>query len=357
MSKQICLIILHSKRDLKTNHFSLTILKSILKLLNRHYNFSHYYSDCSKELDSQKGRIMYKKILYLTAFEKFSLDILACTLDFKKLGTEEVILVHVIAATLPRSQKNVFLELENELRIFLSTKMEEAVRVIEDAGLKAKTRIETGDPYLEILRAAEEENASLIVSGRERKGVPGEIYIGPITDKIIRYGTIPVYIHKYPGAVGADKDTCERYRQRLFSRILYPTDWSDCAREALRYLKGLKEAGVEEVIVAHIMDEKAMKLQPAERFREFKKIDLEKLAQLKDELESQGFRVKIHLSLGNPRADLIKVASKEDASLIVVGSHGKGRVEGILWGSVSRNIVEYSDRAVLLIKGEKEKIS
>ncbi len=300
---------------------------------------------------------MYKKILYLTAFEKFSLDILSCILDFKKLGTEEIVLVHVISATLPKSQENVLLDLENELRNFLSAKTEKAVRLIENAGLKANIRIETGEPYLEILRVAGEENASLIVSGKERKGIPGEIYIGSITDKIIRYGTFPVYIPKYPGLVGEDKDTLERYRQRLFSKILYPTDWSACAREALRYLKGLKKAGVEEVVVAHIMDEKAMKLHTAERFKEFKRIDLEKLAQVKDELEREGFRVTTHLSLGNPRADLIKVASKEDASLIVIGSHGKGRVEGILWGSVSRNIVEYSDRPVLLIKGEKGGIS
>jgi nucleotide-binding universal stress UspA family protein len=300
---------------------------------------------------------MYKKILYLMAFEKFSLDILSCILVFKKLGTDEIVLVHVISATLPRSQENVLLDLENELRNFLSTKTDEALRLIENAGLKANIRIETGEPYLEILRVAGEENASLIVSGKERKGIPGEIYIGSITDKIIRYGTIPVYIPKYPGLVGKDTDTHERYRQRLFSRILYPTDWSACAREALRYLKGLKKAGVEEVVVAHIMDEKAMKLHTAERFKEFKRIDLEKLAQVKDELEREGFKVTTHLSLGNPRADLIKVASKEDASLIVIGSHGKGRVEGILWGSVSRNIVEYSDRPVLLIKGEKEKIS
>jgi len=174
--------------------------------------------------------------------------------------------------------------------------------------------------------------------------------VGSITDKIIRYGTIPVYIPKYPGVTGADKKACDRFSRRLFTRILYPTDWSDCANSALRYLKGLKEAGTEEVIIAHIMDEKAMKLQSPEQFKEFQRIDFEKLAQLKDELESEGFKAKIHLSLGNPRADLIQVAKKEDASLIVLCTHGKGRVEGILWGSVSRNVAEYSDRPVLLVK-------
>jgi len=295
---------------------------------------------------------MYRKILYLTAFKEFYLDILACILNFKKVGTEEIVLVHVIhSAKLPILQGGISFKLEEDLRAFSDAKMEDAVGIIEDAGMKATKRIETGEPHLEILRVAEEENVSLIVSGRERRGYLGEIFVGSITDKIIRYGTVPVYIPKYPGVTGADKKTCERFSQRLFTRILYPTDWSDCARATLRYLKGLKEAGVEEVIIAHIMDEKAMKLQSPEQFKEFQRIDFEKLAQLKDELESEGFKAKIHLSMGNPRADLIKVAKKEDVSLIILCTHGKGRVEGILWGSVSRNVAEYSDRPVLLVKG------
>ena len=296
--------------------------------------------------------MMYKKILYLTAFEEFYLDILACILNFKRVGTEEIVLIHVIHSTgLPALQESYTFKLEDDLRAFLDAKMEDAVSIIEDAGMKATKRIETGEPHLEILRVAKEENVSLIVSGRERKGYLGEIFVGSITDKVIRYGAIPVYIPKYPGVMGADRKTCERFSQRLFTKILYPTDWSECAKAALRYLKGLKEAGVEEVVIAHIMDEKAMKLQSPEQFVEFQRIDFEKLAQLKDELDSEGFSAKIHLSLGNPRADLIKVAKKEDVSLIVLCTHGKAHVEGILWGSVSRNVAEYSDRPVLLVKG------
>lgn len=295
---------------------------------------------------------MYKKILYLTAFEKFSLDILACILNFKQAGTEEIVLLHVIhPGILPAFQEIDTLIIADHLRTIVDKKMEEAASIIEDSGMKATKLIRTGVPYREILKVAEEENTSLVVSGRERKGFLDEIFVGSVTDKIIRYGTIPVYVPKYPGIFGADKETCDVFCQRLFTKILYPTDWSDCARAALKYLKGLKDAGVEEVIVAHIMDEKAMKLQSAEQFKEFQRIDFEKLTQLKDELEDEGFRVKIHLSLGNPRADLITIARKEDVSLIVIGSHGKGRVEGILWGSVSRNVAEYSDRPVLLVKG------
>jgi nucleotide-binding universal stress UspA family protein len=198
---------------------------------------------------------------------------------------------------------------------------------------------------------AEEENVSLIVAGRERKGILDEVFVGSITDKIIRHGRKPVYIPKYPGTYGADRETGEALCRNPFRKILYPTDWSDCARAALDYVRQFRNAGVEEVVVAHIMDAKAMKLQPEEKFREFERIDEEKLAQVKQTLEKEGFQVSTRLCVGNPRAALITLAKTADVSLIVMGSHGKGRTEGILWGSVSRNVAEYSDRPILVIKG------
>ncbi len=144
---------------------------------------------------------------------------------------------------------------------------------------------------------------------------------------------------------------CKRYCATPFDRVLYPTDWSDCAAAALRYLKGLKNAGVEEVVVAHVMDEKAMSQHPADKVKEFERIDREKLRNVEEELNKEGFKVTTRLHLGRAGTDLIRIAQQEDASLIVMAAHGKGYIEGILWGSVSRNVVEYSDRPVLLIKG------
>lgn len=296
---------------------------------------------------------MYKKILYPIKFEEFSLDVLTCVLNFKKAGMEEVVLLHVIdVSKLPMDQYEGY-HPEDVARLteVARLKMDEAAPIIEEAGIRAKKRIEVGIPYREILRVSEEEKVSLIVSGRQKKGFPGEIFIGSNTDKVIRYGNIPVYIPKYPAIFGADREACKRFCDRFFSRVLYPTDWSDCAEVALQYLKGLKDAGVEEVIVAHVMDEKAMRLQPPDKVKEFERIDKEKLEAVKQELEKEGFKVKTHLHVGKAGTDLIKIAREEDVSLIVMGSHGKGYVEGMLWGSVSRKIIEYSDRPVLVIKG------
>ena len=295
---------------------------------------------------------MYEKILYPIKFDEFSLDVLLCILNFKKAGTEEIVLLHVVdVSKLPAEYEGYSLRDVNTLKEIADAKLGDAVRMIENAGLRVKKRIECGVTYKEILKVAGEENVSLIISGRMRKSILGEIFIGSNTDKVIRYGNIPVYIPKYPILFGADKKTNENFCEKLFSRVLYPTDWSDCAVEALRYLKGLKEAGVEEVIIARVIDEKTVRFLDSEKFREIERIDREKIEKVREDLENEGFRVKIRLQIGKPGAVLIKIAKEEEASLIVMGSHGRGSIEGIIWGSVSRNVVEYSDRPVLVIKG------
>ncbi len=304
---------------------------------------------------TSEGEPVYKKILYPIKFEEFSLDILSCILNFKKIGCEEIILLHVLNIGKHRFDQIEVYSAEdvNRGRMLAEAKMVEAVRMIEQAGMKASTRIEAGYPYREILNIAEREKVSLIVSGRQKRGILGEIFIGSNTDKVIRYGNVPVFIPKLPAVFAEDKEACSRYCARPFARVLYPTDWSECAEQALRHLKGLKQAGVEEVVVAHIMDEKAMGLQPPEKFKEFEKLDRDKLEKVEQELKNEGFKVTTRLLVGKAGKYLRELAIHEDTSIVVMGSHGKGFVEGILRGSVSREIVDYSDRPVLLVKGPK----
>ncbi len=44
----------------------------------------------------------------------------------------------------------------------------------------------------------------------------------------------------------------------MFKKILFPTDFSDVSRKAMMYVKQLKGAGAQEVIVLHVIDEKEL---------------------------------------------------------------------------------------------------
>lgn len=185
---------------------------------------------------------------------------LGCVTNLKRVGVEEIILLHVIYVSwLPQVHDGYVLKLADALRHILNAKMNEAAEIVEGSGLRVKRRIELGAPHREILKIADTEMVDMIVCGRERKGILGEIFVGSITDRIIRYGTTPVYIPKCPDIYGADRQFVEAFCRDPFQRVLYPTDWSECARNALQYLKGIKDAGVNEIVVAHVT-EKTMKL-------------------------------------------------------------------------------------------------
>ena len=44
----------------------------------------------------------------------------------------------------------------------------------------------------------------------------------------------------------------------MFKKILFPTDFSDASQKAVKYIKQLKGAGAQEVIILHVIDEKEL---------------------------------------------------------------------------------------------------
>ncbi|NIU81875.1 MAG: universal stress protein, partial [Candidatus Thorarchaeota archaeon] len=42
----------------------------------------------------------------------------------------------------------------------------------------------------------------------------------------------------------------------MFERILYPTDFSDVSKKALAYIMAMREAGVKQVVVLRVIDQK-----------------------------------------------------------------------------------------------------
>ncbi len=295
---------------------------------------------------------MFPRILYATALETYYREVFGCVTNLRCVGTEEIVLVHVIRADehFPVKGRHARQMLDS-LAAELSSRMDEAVRIAEAQGLRAKVRIEIGVPWRRILQVADEENVSLIVSGRERRSGFDEILFGSTTDRLVRYGGFPVYIPKCPEVYGGRGSPEGAACRDPFRRVLFPVDWSECSRAALEALRRLKGSGIGEIVVVHVMEEKAMSLQLKEKFREFERLDRRRLEETEQRLRSEGFAVRTRLAVGNPRADLLQLAREENATLVFMGTHGKGRVKGILWGSVSRNVAEYSDIPVLLVRG------
>jgi nucleotide-binding universal stress UspA family protein len=144
----------------------------------------------------------------------------------------------------------------------------------------------------------------------------------------------------------------------MFEKILYPTDFSDVAKKAMDYIAKLKEAGGKEVIVLHVIDERAvgdicqlygsrgsegmvMRIT-GEAYKE--------IGGMEAEFREKGFDVKVRIERGIPFRERLRVEEEEGVSAIVMGSHGKTNIEEMLLGSVSEKVIRKSKKPVLVIK-------
>ncbi|MDI3502432.1 MAG: hypothetical protein PWR09_557 [Archaeoglobi archaeon] len=153
----------------------------------------------------------------------------------------------------------------------------------------------------------------------------------------------------------------------MFRKVLYPTDFSKEAERALEYVKRLREAGGEEVVVLHVVEkgivdayEEAFAWAGKDVEAETEKLDekliekaREQMKTITDELKRNGFRVKEIVRIGTPWEEILKVADSEDVSLIVMGSHGCGRLgcelEKLI-GSTAENVVRHAKKPVLVVR-------
>ena len=144
----------------------------------------------------------------------------------------------------------------------------------------------------------------------------------------------------------------------MFDKILYPTDFSDVANKAMDYITKLKEAGGKEVIVLHVIDERAIgdicllyaSRGSVEMVRRIEEEAWKEMNNIGARLREEGFKVKLRVERGVPLNEILRVEQDEAVSVTVIGSHGKSNVKEMLLGSVSEKFIRKSGTPVLVVK-------
>jgi nucleotide-binding universal stress UspA family protein len=143
----------------------------------------------------------------------------------------------------------------------------------------------------------------------------------------------------------------------MYEKILYATDFSDIAKKAFQFVKGLRGSGAMDVIILHVVDQRgtdslssitAIDVLAVEKGWE--ELALKETSCLEDELRNEGFSVKTRIEKGIPFKEIIRVAEEENVSVIIIGSHGKSDIVEMLLGSVAEKVVRKAKRTVLVVK-------
>jgi nucleotide-binding universal stress UspA family protein len=282
---------------------------------------------------------MFSKVLFATDLSIYSSASLECVSEMP--GVREVILLNVIDATHPSKRgwvyddaiKNSEKELENQKKHLLLS------------GIDARVRVEvitTGEVAETIVRVAKEEDVSLIVTGARGKGLVSRVLLGSVSKGVLQGTRGGVLIIRNRVVELPKGPKYEKLCPGIFSKILFPTDFSDHASAVVPILEGIE--GLGKVILLHVVTRGETK----------EEIDIsmetaqQRLEAIAEGLKRAGKEAEVVVHLGSPTDEIIHLAENEDVSLIVMGRHGHGRVREMVLGSTAYMVAKRAKRPVLI---------
>lgn len=105
---------------------------------------------------------------------------------------------------------------------------------LEARGVTARRFLPAGVPTIEILKIARRERPDVMLVGKQsRSRVPGR-YLDATIEGVLKGAECPILVTKYPKVAEGGPGECERLCGQMFRRVVYATDWSDAAAEALQ---------------------------------------------------------------------------------------------------------------------------
>lgn len=137
----------------------------------------------------------------------------------------------------------------------------------------------------------------------------------------------------------------------MFQKILVGVDGSESALKAVALAAALSETHRAHLVLVHVVQlsaiaDQVLKISATEHLKENPKGIMEKLSQnvldkaRKHALQAGAIEEQITTVTtdGDQARQLIQAAKRRKADLIVLGTRGRGRMEGLLLGSVSQKI-------------------
>jgi nucleotide-binding universal stress UspA family protein len=145
--------------------------------------------------------------------------------------------------------------------------------------------------------------------------------------------------------------------ERVFYRIVVPTDFSDCAEEAWGLAQRMAGAFDAELLLTHVLVETPLYSEgpftmekTRQVFEAARRWATETLEVWAAKARGAGLHVRVVLRTGVPHEEIVALATDEKADLIVIGTHGRGGINRALLGSVTDRVVRLAPCPVLTVR-------
>jgi nucleotide-binding universal stress UspA family protein len=254
--------------------------------------------------------------------------LLSCLPALERWGVERLVLAHVVRVGFGQGAEYGH---EQEIRDWLA----QCADPLRAAGFEVEVVVaDSGSVGRALIEIAAERDADLLVVGSRSHNLVRRVFLGSVAREVTRLADLPVLVQRIEPEAGAEPQGCLAVCRETLDRVLLATDFS-----------------------AHSAPAEAAALALAPRAGQIDCLhvtagsDGHELAQtqaLADRLAHAGARATARVETGKPE-EVIAWVGQEGYTLIVIGKHGRGWVQGALIGSTAARVCEAAGIPVLMV--------
>jgi nucleotide-binding universal stress UspA family protein len=149
----------------------------------------------------------FAKIVAATDFSEDSILALDFAEELARKFSAEIIVLHVdqpLAPVMmtpelgPAMDVGAMSRIGEEQRLLAQRELDKIVGKLRDGGLKARSLLRVGSPFLEILHTAQGEGADLIVLGTHGRTGLAHVLMGSVAERVVQKAPCPVLTIRHP---------------------------------------------------------------------------------------------------------------------------------------------------------------
>ena len=241
----------------------------------------------------------------------------------------------------------------NELGDLHGALVAEARRLADNTAAELMTtravgRVVEGDPRHEILAAARQWSADLIVLGARGRGAVARFLLGSVSIDVARHAESPVLVCKG--------------EPREIRTMTMALDGSEHARRAVEWVASHLRPSAARVRLLGVVETQHVPASAPGRLgtlvrgaveaseRERRAALEADLARAAAALKDRVAKVETVVGAGAPAEVIVEDAERHASDLIVVGARGLGTVERLWLGSISESVLRHASCPVLVVR-------
>ena len=218
--------------------------------------------------------------------------------------------------------------------------LESLAEPLRARGLEVDIEVATaGDGGAAIAARAQDAAADLLVVGDRSHNVLGRIFPGSVARKVLRRASVPVLIEWIEPADG-DGGRCHLSCSNTLRHVLVASDLTAAAPPVHEAAVALAALG------AHVDPLHVASPETLDRFAEWPAMVEAAVTEVNARVVAAGGKGETFVVEGEPREEVLRLATERDVSLLVVGraSHDRSSI-----GSTARALSKQAGRPVLVI--------